>query len=222
MSTKDFHAEIVDRLRNSGATRAQVAMALAVLQQIRWYSIGPQLDLCSRTGKEIGDELGIRSQDFSPCLALLENVGAITRFADGREKIICLSPEYAEAEASRNRFRQITLPLFTNFSVGSISGDDSTGFLGVELCPKTLNAGKSGPIIMSFTADSNVTKTHAANLVIADNASGSPYDSNERDGDQSGGVSKRIEPQFRQSENRNDQRRETSDAQEHRHRQRSR
>ena len=87
-------------------------MALAVLQQIRWYSIGPQLDLCSRTGKEIGDELGIRSQDFSPCLALLENVGAITRFADGREKIICLSPEYAEAEASRNRFRQITLPLF--------------------------------------------------------------------------------------------------------------
>ena len=112
MSTKDFHAEIVDRLRNSGATRAQVAMALAVLQQIRWYSIGPQLDLCSRTGKEIGDELGIRSQDFSPCLALLEGVGAITRFADGREKIICLSPEYAEAEASRNRFRQITLPLF--------------------------------------------------------------------------------------------------------------
>jgi len=64
------------------------------------------------TGKEIGDELGIRSQDFSPCLALLENVGAITRFADGREKIICLSSEYAEAEASRNRFRQITLPLF--------------------------------------------------------------------------------------------------------------
>ncbi len=63
---------------------------------------------------------------------------------------------------------------FTNFSVGSISGDDSTGFLGVELCPKTLNAGKSCPIIMSFTADSNVTKTHAANLVIADNASGSP------------------------------------------------
>jgi|SRR5277367_726535 len=27
---------------------------------------------------------------------------------------------------------------------------------------------------MSFTADSNVTKTHAANLLIADNASGSP------------------------------------------------
>jgi YVTN family beta-propeller protein len=63
---------------------------------------------------------------------------------------------------------------FTNFSIGSISGDDSTGFLGVEFCPKTLNPGKSCPIIMSFTADSNVTKTHAANLVIADNASGSP------------------------------------------------
>ena len=63
---------------------------------------------------------------------------------------------------------------FTNFSVGAISGDDSTGFLGVELCPKTLNAGKSCTIIMSFTADSNVTKTHAANIVIKDNAAGSP------------------------------------------------
>jgi YVTN family beta-propeller protein len=63
---------------------------------------------------------------------------------------------------------------FTNFSVMAISGDDSNGFLGVELCPKTLNAGKSCTIIMSFTADSNVTKTHAANLLIADNATGSP------------------------------------------------
>lgn len=63
---------------------------------------------------------------------------------------------------------------FTNFSVMAISGDDSTGFLGIELCPKTLNAGKSCTIIMSFTADSNVTKTHAANLLIADNAAGSP------------------------------------------------
>jgi YVTN family beta-propeller protein len=64
---------------------------------------------------------------------------------------------------------------FTNFAVQSISGDDSTGFLGVELCPKTLNAGKSCVIIMSFTADSKVTPVvHAANLVITDNASGSP------------------------------------------------
>jgi len=113
VSTKDFHAEIIGRLRNSGATRAQMAMALAVLQQIRWYSIGPQLDVCSRSGAEIANELGIKSQDFSPVLALLENVGAVTRFADGREKIICLSPGYAEAERRRNRFREITLPLFT-------------------------------------------------------------------------------------------------------------
>ena len=63
---------------------------------------------------------------------------------------------------------------FTSFSIAAISGDDSTGFLGVEFCPKTLNPGKSCPVIMSFTADSNVTKTHAANLVVADNASGSP------------------------------------------------
>ena len=44
----------------------------------------------------------------------------------------------------------------------------------MELCPKTLNPGKSCIILMSLTADSNVTKTHAANLVITDNASGSP------------------------------------------------
>jgi len=68
-----------------------------------------------------------------------------------------------------------TMITFTNFAVQSISGDDSTGFLGVELCPKTLNAGKSCVIIMSFTADSKVTPVvHAANLVITDNASGSP------------------------------------------------
>jgi hypothetical protein len=63
---------------------------------------------------------------------------------------------------------------FSSFSIASISGDDSSGFLGVAFCPKTLNAGKSCTIIMSFTADSNVTKTHAANLVIVDNGAGSP------------------------------------------------
>lgn len=63
---------------------------------------------------------------------------------------------------------------FTNFSVGSIPTDDSSGYFGVEFCPHTLNPGKSCIIIMSFTADSSVTKTHAANLVIADSAPGSP------------------------------------------------
>jgi YVTN family beta-propeller protein len=63
---------------------------------------------------------------------------------------------------------------FSSFKVASITGDDSTGFLGVELCPNTLNAGKSCIIIMSFTADSQTTKVHAANLVITDNGVGSP------------------------------------------------
>jgi uncharacterized repeat protein (TIGR01451 family) len=63
---------------------------------------------------------------------------------------------------------------FNNFTVGAISGDDSSGFIGAEFCPHTLNPGKSCTIIMSFTGDSNVTKTHAANLVISDNAAGSP------------------------------------------------
>ncbi|MGC1583875.1 MAG: choice-of-anchor D domain-containing protein [Candidatus Acidiferrales bacterium] len=63
---------------------------------------------------------------------------------------------------------------FTNFNVMPISGDDSSGFLGIELCPRTLNAGRSCVVIMSFTANSDVSKTHAANLEIVDNASGSP------------------------------------------------
>jgi sugar lactone lactonase YvrE len=67
-----------------------------------------------------------------------------------------------------------TMITFTNFAVKPIAGDDSSGFLGIELCPRTLNPGKSCPIIMSFTGDSNVTATHAANLVITDNATGSP------------------------------------------------
>jgi len=63
---------------------------------------------------------------------------------------------------------------FTSFTVAPISGDDSTGFYNVELCPKTLNAGKSCVVIIGFLADSNVSKTHAANFVITDNATGSP------------------------------------------------
>jgi hypothetical protein len=67
-----------------------------------------------------------------------------------------------------------TMITFTNSNVMPISGDDSSGFLGIELCPRTLNAGKSCVVVMSFTADSNVTKIHAANLLITNNALGSP------------------------------------------------
>jgi DNA-binding MarR family transcriptional regulator len=116
MAGDDFHAEIVSRLRASGVTRSRMGLALAILQQIRWYSIGPNLDVCRKTGTEIADELGITKKDLPIVLALLENVGAITRVTDGREKIICLSPEYAEAERRLNRFRQITLLLFTPHS----------------------------------------------------------------------------------------------------------
>jgi len=63
---------------------------------------------------------------------------------------------------------------FTNFNIASIPGDDSSGFFGVSFCPHTLNPGKSCTIIMGFTADSNVTKTHAATLVVTDNAPLSP------------------------------------------------
>ena len=80
-------------------------------------------------------------------------------------------PAFAATTLTNTGTSMIT---FTSFSIAAISGDDSGGFLGVELCPKTLNPGKSCTILMSFTSDSNVTKTHAANLVISDNATGSP------------------------------------------------
>jgi uncharacterized repeat protein (TIGR01451 family) len=67
-----------------------------------------------------------------------------------------------------------TMVTFSDFDVSPIAGDDSNGFVGVEFCPHTLNSGKSCTIFMSFTGDSNVTKTHAANLLITDNAAGSP------------------------------------------------
>lgn len=112
MAERDFHAEIMRRLRASDATPAQMALALATLQQIRWHSIGPDLNVCSKTATELAAELGIKINNFPDVIRLLENVGAIYRILDGREKIICLSPEYAEAERNLGRYREITLPLF--------------------------------------------------------------------------------------------------------------
>ena len=63
---------------------------------------------------------------------------------------------------------------FTHFSIAPISGDDSSGFFDLSLCPKTLDAGKNCDIILVFTANSDFSNTHAANLVIADNVPGSP------------------------------------------------
>ena len=112
MADDDFHTEIVKRLRASDITRAQMGLALAVLQQIRWHSIGPDLDVCRKTGTEIAEELGIKSNDMPDVLTLLEAIGAISRISDGREKVICLSPAYAEAERNLGRYREITIPLF--------------------------------------------------------------------------------------------------------------
>ena len=112
VAEQDFHSEIVRRLRTSDATPAQMALALAALQQIRWYSIGPDLNVCSKTAVELANELGVKTNNFPDSLKLLESVGAIYRVLDGREKVICLSPEYAEAERKLGRYREITLPLF--------------------------------------------------------------------------------------------------------------
>jgi hypothetical protein len=67
-----------------------------------------------------------------------------------------------------------TTVTFNSFTVGTISGDDSTGFTATRTCAKTLAAHSTCTITMSFTADSNVIQTHAANLLVTDTASGSP------------------------------------------------
>ncbi|MGB9336226.1 MAG: Ig-like domain repeat protein [Candidatus Acidiferrales bacterium] len=63
---------------------------------------------------------------------------------------------------------------FTNFNIVPVPGADSNGFFGISFCPRTLNAGRSCTIILVFIADFNVTKPHAATLVVTDNAPGSP------------------------------------------------
>lgn len=118
-SNPDFHDEVLRRLRMTAPTPAQMAMALAVLQQVRWHSIGPDLDVCSKTGTEIAEDLGIHKNQMAAPLALLEDVGAIIRTKDGLEKIICLSPEYVQAEQALGRYREITVPLF--FPIGKYS-----------------------------------------------------------------------------------------------------
>lgn len=94
-------------------------MALAVLQQIRWYSVGESLELCTKTGSEIGSELGLKSSNLPEILSLLEDVGAINRTKEGKEKIISLSKEYANAELNLPKFRETILPFFSNsFNLG--------------------------------------------------------------------------------------------------------
>lgn len=113
--TKDFHGTVVQRLLDSGSTPAQVALALMLLQQIRWYSIGPELDVCSKTAGEIGEELRLTDKRIPAVMSLLEQVGAIHRVADGREKVICLSREYVHAELMRREIQQTAWPFEKDF-----------------------------------------------------------------------------------------------------------
>lgn len=82
---------------------------------LRW--LGWQTYECSRSAADIAQQTGLHPRVVSDALALLEQVGAITRVKRGRTKIITVTPEGAyrgdinhHAEAV-DRYRADVVPL---------------------------------------------------------------------------------------------------------------
>jgi len=116
MRKRDFHDEMVERLKTVCSTKAQVGMALAVLFHIcRSVRIEEEhrVGVCEKTGHEIGEYLGINGAHMPAILQALEDAGAIERISVGREKVICLTPKYLAAEVETGRQRGFLVPWFT-------------------------------------------------------------------------------------------------------------
>ena len=94
MTSDQYHDAIRARLMATTATPAERLSALAVLQEIkRW--MGWQVFTCTKTAAELGGLLGIDKGDMARTLALLEQIGAISRVKRGRTKVITVTPEGA-------------------------------------------------------------------------------------------------------------------------------
>ncbi|WP_261767220.1 MarR family transcriptional regulator, partial [Acetobacter orientalis] len=94
MTADEYHDAIRARLMASRATPARRAIALATLQEIkRW--LGWQSFTCTKTAADLCDLLGFDKVTMSDTLALLEEIGAITRVKRGRIKDITVTPEGA-------------------------------------------------------------------------------------------------------------------------------
>lgn len=94
MTADQYHDAIRTRLMATDATQAERLSALAVLQEIkRW--LGWQTFECTKTAADLGDLLGVEKANMARILALLEQIGAITRTKHGRTKTITVTPEGA-------------------------------------------------------------------------------------------------------------------------------
>jgi LytS/YehU family sensor histidine kinase len=89
-----FIDAIQARLLQTKATPAARHLALATLTMIVRH-LGWQSYSCEKTAAELADLMAVKAPDMANTLALLEEVGAITRAKRGRTKIITINPEGA-------------------------------------------------------------------------------------------------------------------------------
>lgn len=94
MTADQYHDAIRTRLMSTSATQAERLSALAVLQEIkRW--LGWQTFTCTKTAADLSNLLKVEKANMARILALLEQIGAITRTKQGRTKVITVTPEGA-------------------------------------------------------------------------------------------------------------------------------
>jgi hypothetical protein len=82
------------RLMTTKATPAERNAALATLLLITRH-LGWQDYTCTKIAADLAEMQGVKPQDMKDTLALLENVGAISRVKRGRTKVITVTPEGA-------------------------------------------------------------------------------------------------------------------------------
>lgn len=140
----DFHDEVVQRLQAGCSTKAQVGMALAVLFHIsRSVEIEEEhgVAVLGETGHEICEYFGVNSAHMPTILQALEDAGAIERFAQGREKVICLTPKYLAAVVEAQRQRGCTMPRWSAIKTRRTNVDAAVTFWHKlrETAKKTVN-----------------------------------------------------------------------------------
>ncbi|HQT89936.1 MAG TPA: ArsR family transcriptional regulator, partial [Acidiphilium sp.] len=89
-----FIDAIQGRLLQTKATPAERATALATLTMIVRH-LGWQSYSCEKTAADLCELLGFEPAPMARTLALLEQIGAITRAKRGRTKVITINPEGA-------------------------------------------------------------------------------------------------------------------------------
>ena len=85
---------VQDRLMKTDATPAERDAALATLllitRHLEWQSY-----TCAKIAADLAEMRGVKKENMATTLALLEDVGAISRIKRGRTKVIAVTPEGA-------------------------------------------------------------------------------------------------------------------------------